>query len=1729
MEEEAQSAGVPGKADEEVAPAHDGGLPREPSFPFPVVAFGSSAGGVEVLRKLVPGLGDPAAAYVVVTHLDPTHESHLADILSRHASLPVVTIGDGDRLDAGAIYVMPENVSCELRDGGIFRLRGRVSTTTPDTPIDLFYRSLAHTCGPKAIAVILSGSGSDGTLGAKDVRENGGILLVQDLDEATYEGMPGNALSVPPDDVLPISALTQAIGTYIRQASGGPGQEAEVDDAALQTVLDAMQDGGEHTYAGYKSGTLRRRIRRRMGLRRVATTEAYLKLLREDRDELSKLRQDVLIGVTRFFRDVDAWTAFADAFANMLQNRPSGDGLRIWIPGCSTGEEAYTVAMIALECVEAAGRPLNLQVFATDLDQRAIIRARDGVYPEGIRNDVSADRLLRFFERTESGSYRIDRQLRDIVVFATQNLISDPPFSRLDVISCRNLLIYLDAETQAHALQTFHFALRSGGLLLLGPAESLGESKTLFRTLNKRERLFQRTGQQRTATANNRLRTPAPSRYRPPERSESNGLATLIAAAAPPSVIVEASGQVKYYHGDLNPFIAPPTGEPTSNILLTAQQDIRGRLRTLLQHVVEAETAEPVLRTVRREGDKGDVEIRIVPVSERQSAPDAASRLYVVSFRNASRPEVQAGQSEEASREREMALEAELRVTQDDMQSIIEELETANEELRASNEEAMSMNEEFQSTNEELETSREELQSLNEELITVNSQLEEKVIALETANNDLENLFASTDFATLFLDEDLCIRRFTAEMTGILNVIESDIGRPISDLSQRVNDPDLLDDARRVMRTLGVMERDVAGNPAYLRRTLPYRTRDNRIAGVVVTYSDVTSIAQARDLAERRERQQAGVAALSTLALTHASPREIMHNACMVAADVLEADAAKVLQLDGEDFVLRGGVGFDEALIDTYRLPDTRSFQAGYTTSAKEPVIVSNYEEEKRFHRAPLLRDHDLQTGISVCIGPETDPWGVMGAHSRVPRGYNQDDANTLQAIANILYAALERDRGATQLADRTQQLELAMEAARMGSWEIDLDTQSIAWDARQFEITGYGRYKEEPTLESFLNRMPSDDRDRVRAELERMRAEKVGGQFSFRFKRPDDGVRWLAARCDYVTQSTGDRLVGVNYDITESKERELELGALNDRLEAIFHTTPVGLAIAEASGEIIACNDHLLNMLALSRQTFESEGLDWSSLSFEDDGLTTRSGDDEFLLNATADPSEAQLRTADGRAIPVLARSRRIDPERDEKITVLVDLRELKQAQADLRQSEQRYAFAVQAIPGFVYDVDVVAEHTTFTEGVATMLGIWPGEDGVSSDWFYERIHPEDVEDVRQVVERAVAERQRVYEMEYRILHTDGRWLNVLDRAQLHGNSEGEIVRITGVATDVTEERQVTERLGFLGRELDHRVKNILANISSITNLTAMSTDVRSPDVQNFMQDLNGRIQSFARAHTLLSDSEWRGGDMRTLVAEELSAYGLDSSIHIDGPPVRLRPPAAQTLAMALHELATNAAKYGALRSSDGRIDLKWSVEDGRLLISWNESGGPQVAPPTRRGFGSQVIQDMLAHEMRADVEMDFAPEGLRVRISSPIEEVQQGAAVTEAGARSQKGEVEPRSPGPSRVLVVEDTWSTAMTAVTALRERGWMVLGPAQSVSQALAELDNEPDAVVLDLNLKGEFTIPVARELKARGIPYVVTTGYNPDAQGLEEVAGDPRLRKPYTGQDLINAVLPLMEER
>ena len=845
---------------------------------FPIVGIGASAGGLEAFEDFFAHIDpDTGMAFVVVTHQHPAHTSVLPELLRKCTSMDVIQVTDQIKVKQNCVYLNPPGKNVAIFNG-TFHISDSTEPRGLSLPIDFFFRSLAQDQKDKAICIILSGTGTDGTLGLRAVKGESGMAMVQDESSAKFTGMPGSALTTGlvdytlPSSKMPARLIKYVKGPFLSSSAPAVKLEPSLGDV-MQKIFLQLRNRTGHDFSGYKSNTTRRRIERRMNVHHINNPKNYLKYLQENPQEADVLFKELLIGVTAFFRDPDAFKIIKDKIIpSILKSRLKTSSLRLWVPGCASGEEVYSLAILFEECQNKYSTKCNIQIFGTDLDPHAIDIARMGLYPDGIAADISQNRLKTYFDKEDS-NYRIRKSIREMVIFAPQNVIKDPPFTKLDFISCRNLLIYLEPHLQKKVLALFHYSLKPEGQLFLGNSESLGSSTHLFKPVNKKWKIYSRKPIQPgllgvgytdvfTSPLVDGVYQDTSARNKADKQIAITDVQTLmerhlLSHFAPASVVVDERGGGFYIHGKTGAYLEPAAGKPSHNILTMAREGLKIELATALRKA-HSQTKPVSIKDIliKNNGGSTIVNLTIQKIIE----PEQLQGLFLIIFEPSTSSVLPTSKKAKASvldlkqktSRTEEKLKTELQYTKESLQSTIEELETTNEELKSTNEELQSTNEELQSSNEEIETSKEEMQSLNEELQTTNAELQAKIDDYSMANDDMKNLLNSTNIATIFLDNDLNVKRFTTEAQKIINLISSDVGRPISDIVSKLDYHNLSEDCSQVLKTLVFKEMEIKSKEDtwYQLRILPYRTAENKIDGLVVTFIDINDLKKSEQKVE---------------------------------------------------------------------------------------------------------------------------------------------------------------------------------------------------------------------------------------------------------------------------------------------------------------------------------------------------------------------------------------------------------------------------------------------------------------------------------------------------------------------------------------------------------------------------------------------------------------------------------------------------------------------------------------------------------------------------------------------------------------------------------------------------------------------------------------------------------------------------------------------------------------
>ncbi len=1412
---------------------------QEAMSAFPVVGLVGSAGSRQALETFFRNVShDAGIAFVVVTRMAARHINMLPAAISAHTNLPLVTAADGAVLQADHIYIAPHGVGLTV-EGGILRLH-HAGDIAAENLLDTFLVSLAIGQGENAVAIVLSGTRKDSVAGLQQVQTHKGLILVQDPDTAAHPTLPRRAAATGTADlVAPVPELARhlvrtrgdlADVTTVTQTEQNPTLAELFTEILAQINVHTGRDLGH-----YKASTLQRRIARRMHMCGFRNLAQYLEMLRTNVEETIALFKDCLVSVTSFFRDADAFAMLEEAcLPQLFANKGRSDVVRVWIAGCATGEEAYSVAIQLMERAAIMNDAPRFQVFATDLDEEAIAFARRGVYSAAIAKDIGQKRLQHFFVK-EGNHYHIKPEIREMVLFAVHDLLKDPPFSRLDLICCRNVLIYFNRDAQEKVFDIFHYALNAKGYLFLGSSESTDSAAELFTVLDKRCHLYQSRTQvsqpnrrlPSTALANigGRLQGRAtPRQEAKPRTLEESYLLWTLRHYTPPRLLINDIYDITHIFGGADRYLQEREGAITQNILQKILPDLRLDLRAALyQAFNKSERTVSRLLGVEIEGEQHLIQMHVGPVLETGFPKDYAEVVFIeregTTFNDLSTDGLA-----EADLSLVERMEEELLRTRERLQTIIEEHEIANQELKASNEELQSINEELKSTTEELETSKEELQSMNEELITVNGELKQKIDELYRANSDLFNLIASTDVGVVFLNDELQIKRFTPRALELFNLIEGDIGRPFLHVTNRIRHSALTQLAAHVRNTGERLEETVQSEEDhwYILRIFPYRTVTGETDGLVITFIDISDLKRAE--AEERQRvQQQTLAALGREALETNDLAQLLASATQQVATVLDMEFCKVLELQpgGNTLLLVAGVGWRPGAVGQATLLADSETQAGYTLQAKAPVVVRDLRTEQRFRAPALLTEYAVRSGISVVISGVQGPYGALGVHSQEPRTFAPYDVDFLQAVANTLAAAIIRRHAEVALSSQERRYRQIFESVGVSIWEEDFtDVKALMRDLKAQEIPDLRAYlvaqpaivaqaaslvrirdvnwqtltlfgaksKEElfisldqvfvpETMPTFLEELMTlaEGRSYYEAEtiLQTLQGERRHVFLTVTF--PDGDIepdRVLVSMLDITERKQAETAIQRHVDMLHASYDAIIVWSLEHGIEFWNHgaETLYGYSTQEALGQ----TTHQL--LA----TIHPQSL--SDILAE----LARSGMWEGELTHT---------TKTGDRVIVSTRHQRMT-DADGSVVVLEinrDITAQKQAEAEQHESEIRFQVMADTAPVLIWVSDIDKGYTFFNEPWLDFTGRTMAQE-LGAGWT-EGVHPDDYDQCMQIYNTAFDARHE-FEMEYRRRRHDGIYRWMIDRGTPRFSSDGSFIGYIGSCLDIDDRKQVEEEL---------------------------------------------------------------------------------------------------------------------------------------------------------------------------------------------------------------------------------------------------------------------------------------------------------------------------------------------
>ncbi|MFP7673994.1 PAS domain-containing protein [Marivita sp. S0852] len=1550
-----------------------------------LVGIGASAGGLEALQQFVQAIPkDSDIAFVIVQHLAPDHPSIMDKLLAAHAKVDVRQIQDGDPIQADVVHVIPPGPFLEISDGR-FKLHDHAREEGVRTPIDRFFTSLANESGRKAFGIVLSGTGSDGTLGVRAIKSAGGATMVQESKSARFPGMPDSAAATGlvdfvlrpsdmPDRILDILDYREQL------ESGTSGEDINEDIlSALDDLLDLLDPEQQHGFKDYKPPTLVRRVQRRLSLLRQPSVEKYIEKLKSDPEERNTLIRDFLIGVTEFFRDPEIYDivrkrAIRDIVAS------DAESLRVWVPGCSTGEEAYSLAIVFLEEMARQDRKRPLQIFGTDVDINALRHARIGAYTKSALTHVSDTQLNQYFSK-DNGSYRIISAIREICVFAPHNLLRDPPFSRLDMISCRNVMIYLTGDAQKTVLPRFHYGLVPKGILLLGPSETLGRNDDLFESIDRNARVFRRNDSTKPrftaldgSPMSRGISRPLPIKVPQslsngdailPQTLEQRAEQTFLQQHASPFAVVDARGGIQYLSEAMTRFVRPVSGAPEMTTDSLLSRELRLPVHAVLSESRDTGTQAEVQNVVvERDGTTHLFDISAAPMPEGSGGHLVV--LHEVRQREGHEITLDADQAASAA-----VVQRELTLANRRLETVEREFASATQEAQSANEELLSMNEELQSANEELETSREELQSINEELETINAELTENNRQLSRANSDLKNFLESTDIATLFLDADLRVRRFTPALSELYGVRERDLGREIADLAARVDYPELAEDAAHVLETLQPFEREVhvpKTRQSFQVQVKPYRTIDDRLDGTVITFIDIT----------RRKHNEQQLKDNARVLREQYAELETLYDSTPVGLSLMDREL-RWLRINSELAAINGfpvedhiGVRQSDLIPDIDSRISDIQMQVLTTGDAIRGIeVTGETPAEPGVSREWIvdyypIKDGDETFAVGTCVREITDA-RRMEREAVAASKRAEESAARLHRIFGATPAFIAMLEGPdhvftycnpqqlTFFEDREQLgrplAEAFPELRELGLYDAydQVFTTGEALEREEFEAT-FGQPGSEKTSWFSQTIQPWFDED-----------GNVGGVVTYAFE---------------VTELVNAR-----------KEQETwakRLKASEARMARLFDQAPAIISIFEGPEHRYIYTNPLHDKV-MGRSDLIGKPMREAMPELEGQGIFKRIEQ----VWKTGEPSltdelPAKLEGPDGSTTYY---QQIIQPWFDEKGAVAgtmsfnTDITDLVVAREALRTTTHRLAGIQNSLGSFLGLLNTDGVLLEANEHALT-AGNLDREDVIGKpfwDGFWWQHDPDQQQELQNWVAEAATGKTVKTECTIQVAGGNKRVLELKLVPNL--DDDGSVKEIVPSGIDITPYKEAEARKDTLLAELQHRVKNSLATVQAITRFTERHSDTKA----DLVASLSQRLAAISRTNDALTRTDWSGQSIYEIIQDEMAAYvDIQSDrLVLEGKDVVVDADKAQSLSLGIHELTTNAAKYGALKNDTGQVRVTITSANGMLkTLEWQESGGPKVTPPAQEGFGSFLLKRILPEDFCASVEMDYNPEGFRCKI---------------------------------------------------------------------------------------------------------------------------------------------------
>ena len=1623
-----------------------------------IAAIGASAENLPALSAVLAAIpADASLTIVVAPRASPGGREVNPESLAPLTKFRVTRIADGALVLPGHLYVTPAHALVGVKKGR-FLLRSPRNAGERRLPVDAVFRALARDFGPRAIAILLAAEGSDGALGLQAIAAAGGMTMAQAPEAGlAAPGLDTRAVSAFLDHVLAPDDIAKALLDYLRfwtasEAGHGPPQRRRSIQERLVEICGILREQTGVDFKHYRTTTLVRRIERRMHVLRLGSVHAYVDRISSEAQEAHALFRELLIGVTAFFRDAEAFASLAEnALAPLLANRSQSDPVRIWVAPCASGEEAYSIAILVREILDKMQTPPKVQIFATDVNERAVVVARRGHYPQGIAASLSPERLARFFIK-HGRRYQVTQELREMVLFSLHNVIADPPFSHLDLVSCRNLLIYLGSHLQKKLIPLFHYALRRGGYLFLGSSETLTGHGALFRMIDIRHRLAQRKDTPlRTLGHMNEPGRPGLPGLRdiaPQAGTDLGAVAQriILDEFAPRYAIVNEDGLIVFLSEGIERYIQPQAGAFANHIMRMARRGLSVGMRTAFAEALRNRRAAVSEITMRTSEGPERLRLTVQPMPE--LGRDEGLYMFVFQRLGSAPPSARgdqpsAGLDADGVIER---LEQELMRARDELDRTVQDLEAANEELKSSNEELLSMNEELQAANEELETSKEDAQAANE--------------ALWAANADLDNHLRAIPIATIFLDQQGAIRGFTPAASEIYHLVPSDVGRPLGHFAHAFVEPPPLPGIDAVSDRSEPIEDEVQTKDGrwLTRRALPYRDKTGVGGGLVITFLDVTRRKQDEELLRQAEhsRRVALDAASMGMWWWDAGEEQIVadERVCEllgISTEVILTRELFLACIDPRDRDrMKGGAYDPGADKDQHNLEFRVATEDGSTRwlasigrrrgsarGASWSGVIFDITNRKRIEeeakRATELLDNVAQvtdnliyvkdrdsrllfanpallslTGQSM--GDRVPDWhadrseaeAIVANDRRIMetgKGEVVEEAFTpaggetrffssnkkpmlgpdgqVIGIMGVSSDITARKKAEAALAESERNFRLLFEQAAVGIEQAALDGRITAVNDQLCVMLGYSR--EELLTKNFVDITYPADLPRERRRQKRLHTGKVDRyDFEKRYVRRNGTRLWARVTSSLARDDAGAVLyrISIIQDISERQRAQQELRESEARYRATFDQAAIGIAHVALDGRWLAVNDRLGAITGYSREELLRGR--FQDITHPDDLDNNLALVAELVSgNRKTVTMEKRYLRKDGAIVWVSLTSvvvRNDDGAAAYLISVIEDITEDRRATL----TDARLAAIVRSSQDAIFSFDHDDIIGSWNNGAEQLFGYRPEEIIGQSHAIL--VPPHKMREARDAVDR-LAQGEAVISLESERRRKDGTVFPcVVTKSQIHASS-GKLLGFSSIIRDVTERRLWEERQRLMTRELVHRVKNSFAVIQSIVRQTQRST----PDPEAFARAFSGRLAAMAASHDLLTDRHWEGAGLSDLVSSQLAPFaaGGDKRVRVKGPDVTLDTSLAVPLGLALHELATNATKYGSLSKPGGVVDLSWTVSRAggaeQLSLVWRETGGPRPTAPVRRGFGTSLIERGLPD---ARIERRFEPEGLVCRI---------------------------------------------------------------------------------------------------------------------------------------------------